>query len=547
MNMQKGQIPFWKAALGGFVAGLTGGILMLATAAFLRTYLGSPSATELIFDRSFPLVSVDFFIQQINRFGGYVPLKIAGVVASLSGQLLAAALGGLAYAMIMEAAQRRRNDDRRGWIDPLGWKLGLAGLLVVWIGLLTFLRPTLGTQYYGVPSAIAPYLTSLGLLIEFGVCAASILVLYGYLTHRRQFAPESKRTLLADRKSRRAFIHLAVTALGAVAFGGLLRRLRRTSTIDYDGNTYEGPDVEFITPNEDFYSVTKNLVDPDVAQNIWRLEIAGAVDEPRTYSFAELTSLPATEQLTTLCCISNPVGGGLMSNARWKGVPLPSILGAAKPKAGLEVLLFHAADGYYETFPIAKAFEPTTLLAYEMNGKPIPQIHGFPLRLIVPGLYGEKNPKWLTKIELLTANDPRLKKTHGCGFYKEQGWGPNFVVPTNSRIDAPEVTNGKFTEELKLGQSTEFRGIAFGGDRGVQKVELSFDGAKSWREANIVEPGTQISWSTWSYEWRPESPGEYVIAVRATDGTGAQQISEDRGTVPQGATGLQRVQAFVRG
>jgi DMSO/TMAO reductase YedYZ molybdopterin-dependent catalytic subunit len=107
--------------------------------------------------------------------------------------------------------------------------------------------------------------------------------------------------------------------LGAVAFGGLFRRLRRTSTIDYDGNTYEGPDVELITPNEDFYSVTKNLVDPDVARNIWRLEIAGAVDEPRTYSFAELTSFPATEQLTTLCCISNPVGGGLMSNARWKG------------------------------------------------------------------------------------------------------------------------------------------------------------------------------------------------------------------------------------
>jgi DMSO/TMAO reductase YedYZ molybdopterin-dependent catalytic subunit len=541
------KIPFWKVALGGTCAGLTGGILMLATAAFLRAFLGSPSATELIFDRSFPLVSINFFIQQINRFGGYVPLKIAGVEVSLSGQLLAAATVGLMYAVILEAAQRRRNDDRRRWIDPLGWKLGLAGLLVVWIASLIFLWPNLGTQYYGVPSAIAPYLTSLGLLIEFGVCAASILVLYGYLTHRRLFAPESTGTLLAGGKSRRAFIHLGVTALGAVAFGDLLRRLRRISTIDYDGNTYEGPDVEFITPNEDFYSVTKNLVDPDVVRNIWRLEITGAVDEPRTYSFAELTSLPATEQLTTLCCISNPVGGGLISNASWKGIPLRNILDAAKPKAGLEALLFHAADGYYETFPIAKAFDPTTLLAYEMNGAPIPRIHGFPLRLIVPGLYGEKNPKWLTKIELLTANDLRLKKTHGCGFYKEQGWGPNFVVPTTSRIDAPEVTNGKFTEEFKVGQSTELRGIAFGGDRGVQKVELSFDGAKSWNEANIVEPGTRISWSTWSYDWQPEIPGEFIIAVRATDGTGALQISEDRPTVPQGATGLHRVQAVVRG
>ena len=108
--MQKGEIPFWKAALGGFVTGLTGGILMLMTAAFLRTYLGSPSATELIFDRAFPLVTVDFFVQQIGRFGGYIPLKIAGVVASISGQLLAAAFGGLAYGIILEVAQRRRTD-----------------------------------------------------------------------------------------------------------------------------------------------------------------------------------------------------------------------------------------------------------------------------------------------------------------------------------------------------------------------------------------------------------------------------------------------------
>jgi hypothetical protein len=232
--MQKGEIPFWKAALGGFVTGLTGGILMLMTAAFLRTYLGSPSATELIFDRAFPLVTVDFFVQQIGRFGGYIPLKIAGVVASISGQLLAAAFGGLAYGIILEVAQRRRTVDQRRWIDPLGWKLVLGGLLVVWFGLVIFLWPTLGTQYYGVPFGIAPYLTSLGLLIEFGVCAASILVLYGYLTHRPQFTPESARTLLAGRKSRRAFIHLVITALGAVAFGGLFRRLRRTSTLDYD-------------------------------------------------------------------------------------------------------------------------------------------------------------------------------------------------------------------------------------------------------------------------------------------------------------------------
>jgi len=165
--------------------------------------------------------------------------------------------------------------------------------------------------------------------------------------------------------------------------------------------------------------------------------------------------------------------------------------------------------------------------------------------MIVPGLYGEKNPKWVTKIELLLGDDPRLKKTHGCGFYKEQGWGPNFVVPTHSRIDAPEVQDGKFVQELRTGTSVDLRGIAFGGDRGIQKVELSFDKEKSWQEAAIVDPGTKISWSLWNHRWVPPAPGQYTVAVRATDGTGALQISEDRGTVPQGSTGLHRVLAAV--
>ncbi|HEX6565865.1 MAG TPA: hypothetical protein VF020_16370, partial [Chthoniobacterales bacterium] len=249
--MDKARIPLWKAALGGLAAGLTGGILMLATAALLRTCLGSPSATELIFDRSFPLVSINFFIEQINRFGGYVPLKIAGVEASLGAQVLVSAFTGAVYAVMLELGQRGRNDDRRRWLDPLGVTLGMASVLAVWFCLLAFLWPSVGTQYFGVPSAIAPYLTSLGLLVEFGVCAAGIILVYGYLTHRPRFTAVPNSTLLEGKRTRRAFIYLAVTALGGVVFGGIFRRLRRISTIDYDGNTYDGPDVEVITPNED--------------------------------------------------------------------------------------------------------------------------------------------------------------------------------------------------------------------------------------------------------------------------------------------------------
>jgi DMSO/TMAO reductase YedYZ molybdopterin-dependent catalytic subunit len=545
--MSENRIAFWKVALGGLSAGLSGGIMMLLVAGLLRLLLGSPSATELIFDRAFPLVSIDFFVEQINRFGGYTQLKVAGVIASLVGQILASGLAGLTYALLLESLRRRHKGESsppRPLIDPIGWKLIVFGLLLVWLGFEIFLAPTLITQYRGVPTALSPYLTSLGLLVEFAACAFGILLFYGLLTHRRASVTDNN-SLLAGHRTRRAFLQLATTAAGAVAFSFIFRRLTRKSSLDYDGMTYEGPDVQSITPNDDFYSVTKNLVDPEVDGDLWRLEMTGAVEQPRTYSFGELTAMPAIEQLTTLCCISYPVGGGLMSNALWKGVPLPRVLEASRPKSNVKAILFHAADGYYETFPFSKATEPTTLLAYEMNGEPLPRIHGFPLRLIVPGLYGEKNPKWLTKIELLTGDDPRLKKTHGCGFYKEQGWGPNFVVPTHSRIDAPAVQDGKFVREFRTGTSVDLGGIAFGGDRGIQKVELSFDKEKSWQEATIVDPGTKISWSLWNYRWVPPASGQYAVAVRATDGTGALQISEDRGTIPQGSTGLHRVLAAV--
>jgi len=208
--------------------------------------------------------------------------------------------------------------------------------------------------------------------------------------------------------------------------------------------------------------------------------------------------------------------------------------------------MFRAADGYYETFRFEKALEPTTLVAYEMNGEPLPQGHGFPLRLIVPGLYGEKNPKWLTRIELLDEADARLHRRHGCGFYKQQGWGrQGDSIPTHSRIDAPQVRDHHFAEPFKVGEAAEIRGMAFAGDRGITRVEISDDGGDTWNEAKITKPGTKISWSLWSYAWTPNEVGDTELVVRATDGEGKLQISEYRDQVPDGATGLHRVKAKV--
>jgi DMSO/TMAO reductase YedYZ molybdopterin-dependent catalytic subunit len=319
-------------------------------------------------------------------------------------------------------------------------------------------------------------------------------------------------------------------------------------TFSYDGRQYGGPKVQRITPispDDEFYQVSKNLLDPDIARDSWRLDIVGQVENPRVYSFADIAAMPAIEQETTLLCISYGVGSGLCSNAMWKGVPLPTLLGQVKPKPNVTTVLFRAADGYYETFRFEKAMEPTTLVAYEMNGEPLPQRHGFPLRLIVPGLYGEKNPKWLTRIELLDEADGRLHRRHGCGFYKEQGWGrEGDVIPTHSRIDAPQVIGDHFESLFQVGKPVELRGMAFGGDRGISKVEISSDDGDTWDGAEI-KPGTKLTWSLWSFEWTPDEEGETALLVRATDGDGKLQISEYRDQVPDGATGLHRVRATV--
>ena len=329
----------------------------------------------------------------------------------------------------------------------------------------------------------------------------------------------------------------------------MLRRFFKLGSFGYDGTQYLGPDIAKITPTDKFYQVTKNLVDPDAARDLWRFDILGNVESPRTWTFAELTALPAVEQETTLQCISYGVGSGLISNALWKGVPLPALLSQVKPKPGTVAVLFHAADGYYETFPFSKATEPTTLVAWEMNGGPLPARHGFPVRMIVPGIYGERSAKWVTRLEFLAEGDPRLQMMRhnikGVGFYTEQGWGPDIFVPTTSRFDAPKVAGDHFGQPFKVGQRVELRGMAFGGDKGISKVELSFDDGQTWADAPITAPGTRISWSLWTYRWTPTVAGDGTFVVRATNADGQPQITENRGPVPDGATGLHRVKARV--
>src|SRR6516165_4864242 len=535
--------------LVGAVAGVLAGVAMLVTMGILRLVFGWPTPTELIFDRLFPFLTVEFFISSLVKAGGYTPLKLQGVYGALAGQVVVAAIGGVIYSLYLNRLDRRQdshNADER-IVDPRGWPLIVTGVLAATVLLVILLWPTLITNYHGLPPAQARIVASLEMLISFSVFGFGIMLFHALLSARpAKTSIEGAGVLTVGR---RRFLALGIGAALAVALSGLLHRLYRIGTFSYDGRQYGGPGVQKITPirpRDEFYQVSKNLVDPMIVRDSWRLDIIGQVENPQVYSFADIVAMPAVEQETTLLCISYGIGSGLCSNAIWKGVPLPRLLVQVKPKPNVTTVLFRAADGYYETFRFEKALEPTTLVAYEMNGEPLPQGHGFPLRLIVPGLYGEKNPKWLTRIELLDEADARLHRRHGCGFYKQQGWGRlGDVVPTHSRFDAPQVAGDHFAQPFILGKTAELRGMAFGGDRGISKVEISTDDGKTWETAEISQPGTKISWSLWRHEWTPKEVGQSKLVVRATDGEGKLQISEYRDPVPDGATGLHRVLANV--
>jgi DMSO/TMAO reductase YedYZ molybdopterin-dependent catalytic subunit len=198
-------------------------------------------------------------------------------------------------------------------------------------------------------------------------------------------------------------------------------------------------------------------------------------------------------------------------------------------------VLLHGVDNYTDTFPLEKAMNPTTLVVYEMNGEPLPARHGAPARILVPGLFGEKNVKWVTRIEV-AGGDAK-------GFYEQQGWGPDFVIPTGSRIDDPDDKM-----QIALGAAANgipLKGIAFAGDRGVSRVELSVDDGRNWQEAKIDYPGTELSWALWSFAWKPAAPGDYQVAVRATDRKGQVQAFDEKRPRHSGVTGLHKIAVHV--
>jgi DMSO/TMAO reductase YedYZ molybdopterin-dependent catalytic subunit len=537
----------WARVVGsGLLAGLVAALFMTVAMALLRLILGIPLPSEMGGDRFLPYLGVFSFLSLLGRFGGTTGSKMLALLATFEGQVIVGCLIGLLYAVIVERGRDPERPPRRFDISRRGGLFVVVAAGLIWLvslGLFSGLGwpwSVLGANNLGVPPGWGSVVTALGLLVSYAGYGLVLVLTYGFITGRAG----RRRLTTADDEAgepesmgrpvgRRAFLAGAAGVILALSSDWLTRRLIQNSTLSYDGTSYLGTNLQPITPNDQFYIVTKNIIDPDPVKAPWRLQMTGQVDQPRTYSFDDLAALPSVEQEMTLRCISTGVDGGLMSNAVWTGVPLPRLLEDAGPKSDVVQVRIRGVDGYTHLASFDKAMEETTLVAYQMNGEPLPQRHGYPARVLVPGYYGEASVKWVTRVELFNTDDVEA-------YYEKQGWEPT-NVHTISRIDQPQ--DG---QSLSLSQTIpSIKGVAFSGDRGISKVEVSTDGGDSWQEANIDYKGTKLTWAFWSYDWQPDASGEYQLMARATDGNGDLQTSEKRRGAPSGSSGYPMVTAQV--
>jgi DMSO/TMAO reductase YedYZ molybdopterin-dependent catalytic subunit len=279
-----------------------------------------------------------------------------------------------------------------------------------------------------------------------------------------------------------------------------------------------------VVPNERFYRIDTALLVPNVDLASWRLRIHGMVDRETTLTFKDLLALGTFEQYVTIACVSNLVGGNLVGNAKWTGVHLRDVLDIAGVKPGATQLVGRSVDGWTAGMPtnwvMDRARQP--MIAVAMNDAPLPMAHGFPARLIVPGLFGYVSAtKWLKELELTTleAFD---------AYWVPLGWAKEGPILTQSRIDVPRDSAGVPAGRVAVA------GVAWAPDRGVRRVEVGIDG--TWRDATMSTPISDTTWVQWRFDW-DATPGQHAVSVRATDGRGDVQTADRSDPAPDGARG----------
>lgn len=342
---------------------------------------------------------------------------------------------------------------------------------------------------------------------------------------------------------RRQLITTGVLGIGLIAVFGVaeIRRMTRqvmaAASIRADKPVTVPSDAAFaevpglspqVTSREDHYQIDIDIADPVVDVSGWRLKMSGAAAAPRSYTLDDLRAMPTTERLQLMSCISNEVGGDLVSCSRWTGVPLADLVRAAQPQGDVKMVIAHSIDGYTETIPIDIALSPLVLVAFGMDGLTLPDAHGTPARLLFPGRYGMRSVKWLKELS--------LSLTEEEGYWEQRGWDKQAIMRTSSRIDVVDKTAavGHFIAA----------GVAWAGDRKISAVEVSTDGGGSWSRAQLEGELSPLAWQRWQIPLQLP-PGTHSLVVRATDGTGALQDATERPPHPSGSSGYHRLAVRV--
>ena len=521
--VQTSPTPAEAEPLVGLLAATVASCAMLA----LGLLLNQPTLTETVADGIAGITPIETIERMTSSIGESAKRLL--FVSVLLGEV------GLGTGLAVLAARAR-----------LGSLSRLAGLAAVTTAVVALALPALGQGVLGAQSRAGVGGTVFSAAGSAVLFAAAYALINRILHPRGEFAVE-------EATARRAFLRNGIVTVGAVVLGvGTFRWLADRLTPGESGaisseaartNAAVGGIADLVeamargvpglspevTPNDRFYVVSKNLFrDPIVDEQSWRLEVVGHVERPLILTYDRMQALPAASQYFTLQCISNEVGGSLIGNAAWRGISLGDLLREAGVRAGAVDVVLRAADDYVDSIPIDKALEPATMLAYEMNGEVLPKEHGFPVRLLVPDIYGMKNVKWLTKIEVIEYD---VK-----GYWQTRGWDDTALMQTTSRIDLPRGRSNLPAGENFVG------GIAVAGARGVQKVEVSTDGGGTWSPATMKPGLGPNAWVLWLHRWElTTAEDERRILVRGTDGTGTLQDAEVRDTLPSGSSGYHAV------
>jgi len=491
-----------RALIHGFGWGALAGLVLVALMYLASLLLDLKPLTQALNE---PLLSImpgfvfGFLIDQLQHAG-----KVVEEFGLIVAVIVALGVLGAAWA----------------W-TALRWHFQYSALVFAaagWLVVVVLLLPIAGDGPFGLASGPTTPLVWAALFAVYGV----VLQLGG--------RPD---TAAAD-PDRRRLLSVLPLSLGALSLGVLAFKLAP----NWYQAIFNPPEAGLygrspqLTPIQNFYVVSKNFGDPNVDGGSWRLKIGGMAGNPVSLTLQDLRALPVTTEYVTLECISNNVGGNLMSTGGFTGVSLKYLLEQVKPTSSATWAAFKAADGYTESLPLSAInSDPTILVAYELDGQQLPGAHGYPARILIPGRYGMKGPKWLTEIELVDHESG--------GYWEQQGWDHNAVVKTTSRFDVP-----RDGDIVKVSGVT-ISGVAYAGTRGIGKVEVTTDGGASWTEALRTAPLSQLTWVLWNFDWTPPKEGSYHLAVRATDGSGAVQESNDASSYPGGAMGYHAIRVDV--